>query len=361
MKIGEVTNKASAFEAEIRVIDDRVRIGQFVKAKLNNHYVLCKLTYLQYKPQPKSRGGKVIYLGKISPVTFVPKPLKPGTEVFTANADLIRKTLGLKECSRKITFAKLLNTKVDVCIDPQGLLQHLAIMGKTGLGKTYTGEVLLEQLLLKGYTSIIVDPHDDFLVLAEVPEFEGKVKIFRMKRELPTLSDLYHEGCCTIIPMKDFDDEDWRERVMHYLTTLLFDNVKAGNINPFFFVIDESHILAPQDHKNFCKESIIKAVKEGRKFGMGVILLTQRPASLDKNALSQCGTQIILKVTNDNDIKSISRSVEGMTVEDKKMIQKLDTGEALVMGIGLKTPIYVKVNQKMSPDKKKEIFGIGGI
>ena len=45
---------------------------------------------------------------------------------------------------------------------------------------------------------------------------------------------------------------------------------------------------------------------EGRKFGLGILIVTQRAAKVDKNVLSQCNTQIILKVTNPNDLKLIT-------------------------------------------------------
>ena len=83
-----------------------------------------------------------------------------------------------------------------------------------------------------------------------------------------------------------------------------------------------------------------KRFSEGRKFGLGVCLISQRPSRVEKNALSQVNTQIILKVTNPNDVKSISSSVEGITSETEKEIKNIPIGTALVTGV-VDTPIFV--------------------
>src|SRR3989344_474767 len=78
---------------------------------------------------------------------------------------------------------------------------------------------------------------------------------------------------------------------------------KKRNVPPFFLVLEEAHNYVPERSFNEAKSSRIlrQIFSEGRKFGLGVCLLLQRPPRVDKSALSQVTTQIILKVTNPND------------------------------------------------------------
>jgi DNA helicase HerA-like ATPase len=82
---------------------------------------------------------------------------------------------------------------------------------------------------------------------------------------------------------------------------------------------------------------------EGRKFGLGLCVVTQRPAKIDKNVLSQCATQIILKLTSPNDLKVIAQSIEGFTEGMEDDIQGLPIGVALITGSSLSRPMIVEI------------------
>src|SRR5208283_4904676 len=71
---------------------------------------------------------------------------------------------------------------------------------------------------------------------------------------------------------------------------------------------------------------------EGRKFGLGLCVVTQRAARIDKNVLSQCNTQLILQVTNPLDLKAITQS--------------LPVGVALITGGGYHTPLFCEVRPR---------------
>ena len=213
---------------------------------------------------------------------------------------------------------------------------------------------------MKRITTVIIDTHNDFDVLNEVEEFKDLIRTvdINMDKE-PMLNDIYKEGCCNIIPLNGIDDATVQEWLVNYITETLFLAAKKGKVAPFFLVIDEAHKYVPERYTSECKEMIISAVKEGRKFGMGLFLLSQRPASLSKEALSQCNTQITHKVLNKNDLSSIIDSVEGVSNEDKENLKRLDVGEVLITGGGLKTSLYVKVKKKQSPTRDDDLFGVG--
>jgi len=107
-------------------------------------------------------------------------------------------------------------------------------------------------------------------------------------------------------------------------------------------VMEEAHNYCPQI--GVAKSTgILKTIAaEGRKFGLGLCVVSQRPAKVDKNILSQCTTQIILKVTNPNDLKAISNSIEGLTEGMEEEIRELAIGEALITGGAVAAPMVVK-------------------
>jgi len=132
------------------------------------------------------------------------------------------------------------------------------------------------------------------------------------------------------------------------LATALFDARKRNKIPPFMFVVEECHNYCPQQGSAISGPVLRTIASEGRKFGMGLLVVSQRPAKVDKNVLSQCNTQIIMKVTNPNDLRAITASVEGLTKEAADEIQRLDVGVAMVASPGLAQPILVEVRTRQT-------------
>jgi len=78
------------------------------------------------------------------------------------------------------------------------------------------------------------------------------------------------------------------------------------------------------------------------------MIITQRAAKVDKNVLSQCNTQIILKVTNPNDLNAIAASIEGLTQGMEDEIQRLPIGSAIITGGGVSMPLFVEIRPRES-------------
>lgn len=155
------------------------------------------------------------------------------------------------------------------------------------------------------------------------------------------------KGKCSTINMKGVPP-DVQDVVVARLTKQLFDDRKAGKIPPFLFVVEEAHNYCPErGYGNAVSSNILRTVaSEGRKFGMGLCVVSQRPAKVDKNIISQCNTNIILKVTNPNDLKAIIQSVEGLTNQTFREIQRLPIGVAFVSGAGLQLPILTEIRTR---------------
>jgi DNA helicase HerA-like ATPase len=161
-------------------------------------------------------------------------------------------------------------------------------------------------------------------------------------------SELIQSGRATILNLKGYSP-DVQDMMVYLLSKNLFQLRKEGKIAPFFLVVEEAHNFCPE--RSFGEKKSNKILRtiasEGRKFGLGLCIVTQRPARVDKSVLSQCGTQIILKVTNPNDLKAVSNSVEGLTSSTEKEIQNLNIGTALLTGV-TELPLLVNIRPRLT-------------
>jgi DNA helicase HerA-like ATPase len=161
-------------------------------------------------------------------------------------------------------------------------------------------------------------------------------------------NELIRPGKCSIINLKGIAPEI-QDVVVYKLLKDLFTARKTEKIPPFFAVIEEAHNFAPE--RGFGKAKSAEIVRlissEGRKFGLGLCVISQRPALVQKTVLAQCSTQIILKVTNPNDLKAITSSIEGITSETEAEIQNLAVGSALVCGV-VDRPLVVNIRTRKS-------------
>ncbi|MCK5548126.1 MAG: ATP-binding protein, partial [Thermoplasmata archaeon] len=141
-------------------------------------------------------------------------------------------------------------------------------------------------------------------------EYLEEVDIFA--REGTRMDQLVVKGKTTIINLKG-TPPDIQELIINRLASAIFHLRKMNKIPPLMLVVEEAHNFCPQQGHAACTKIFRTIASEGRKFGLGLLVVTQRAAKIDKNVLSQCNTQVILKVTNPNDLKAIVGSVEGLT------------------------------------------------
>jgi hypothetical protein len=166
--------------------------------------------------------------------------------------------------------------------------------------------------------------------------------------EPPTrISDLVKEGQGTIINLKGISP-DIQEMVVARMAKKLFLARKLNRIPPMMLVVEEAHNFCPQQGGAMTLGVLRTLASEGRKFGLGLTVVSQRPAKIDKNVLSQCATQIILKVTNPNDLKAICQSIEGLTNGMEENIQRLPMGSAIITGGSIVFPIIIEVRVRHS-------------
>jgi len=159
------------------------------------------------------------------------------------------------------------------------------------------------------------------------------------------IDEIVERGKLSIINLRGIPP-DIQELVVQRLSMALFELRKREKIPPLMLVIEEAHNYAPQQGVSSATKILRTIASEGRKFGLGLCIISQRPAKVDKNILSQCNTQIILKVTNPHDLKAIGNSVEGLTRGSLEEIQRLPIGVALVTGGNISMPLFVEIRPR---------------
>ena len=180
--------------------------------------------------------------------------------------------------------------------------------------------------------------------LINIIKYLDKLNLFS---DAPTsLQELIMPGKCSIINLKGIEQE-LQEVIVYKLVKDLFEGRKKGNIAPFFLILEEAHNYLPERSFGEAKSSKIlrQVASEGRKFGLGLCVISQRPSRLDKSVISQCSTQIILKITNPNDLRAVGNSVEGLTYESEKEIMNLPIGSSLITGIA-ELPLFVDIRPR---------------
>jgi len=139
--------------------------------------------------------------------------------------------------------------------------------------------------------------------------------------------------------------------------------VNEGLARPVFFVLEEAHNFVPGGAgANSQAAYIIKRIaSEGRKFGLFLILITQRPYKVHGDTLSQCNSQIIMRLTNPQDQLAIRQSSESISEGLLGDLPGLNIGEAVVLGPLVRVPVMVKVGNRESKEGGNDIDVIAAL
>lgn len=121
---------------------------------------------------------------------------------------------------------------------------------------------------------------------------------------------------------------------------------KTDPIRPCFLVYEEGHNFAPANGDAVSHRIIKKIAGEGRKFGVGFAIVSQRPSKLDADVTSQCNTLITMRLKNPDDQRFIAKASDMVSKADLDELPSLSTGEALVCGRSIPASLLVKVGTK---------------
>jgi hypothetical protein len=128
----------------------------------------------------------------------------------------------------------------------------------------------------------------------------------------------------------------------------------GGRAQPLLIALEEAHLFMPADKDTPAHRTIGKIAKEGRKYGVGLCIITQRPTEIDNTALSQCGTMIALRMTNSSDKSKVESTMPDDLGALSGLLPSLRTGEGLVIGEAMPIPsriqFYQAINKPLGDD-----------
>jgi DNA helicase HerA-like ATPase len=173
-----------------------------------------------------------------------------------------------------------------------------------------------------------------------------------------SIANIVSKGKVAIISLEGYSDEIKQTFVGKILQELL-DHRINGAISRFLSVIEEAHIFIPS--RSEASDGIVPSIPiirriatEGRKYGAGLIMISQRPSRIDSTILSQANSYIILKLINPSDQKYVKDVVESIVEEDAQLLPDLAIGEALITGQCVRFPILAHISQPRSKGKYEE-------
>ena len=198
------------------------------------------------------------------------------------------------------------------------------------------------------------DPRFDFLFRPGpyLPDENGEVKA--------DLGDLLADWLCEEQPVTILDlsgvPSSIQAAIVGTLLRVVYDALfwarnlpEGGRERPLLIVLEEAHAYLGSDGEGSAAAGVRRIAKEGRKYGIGVMLVSQRPSEIDATVLSQCGTIFAMRLANGEDRGKVegaaSDSLEGLF----GVLPVLRTGEALVVGEAVNIPIRANVDPVRPP------------
>ncbi len=114
---------------------------------------------------------------------------------------------------------------------------------------------------------------------------------------------------------------------------------EGGRKRPLLFVLEEAHAYLSAHNEGSASSAARRIVKEGRKYGLGAMIVSQRPAEIDTTILSQCGTVFAMRLANPTDRSHVTSTTSDNLEGIFNMLSTLRTGEAIVVGEAVRLPL----------------------
>lgn len=119
----------------------------------------------------------------------------------------------------------------------------------------------------------------------------------------------------------------------------------GGRQQPLLIIMDEAHRFVPQGEKSSAHRTLSMIAKEGRKYGIGLMLVSQRPSEMDSDVISQFGSLVALRLTNQTDRTHVAASVPDDLGALIDLLPSLRTGEAVLIGEMVSIPSRVRIRK----------------
>src|SRR6266446_8238826 len=196
---------------------------------------------------------------------------------------------------------------------------------------------------LAGLASKLRDPRFAFLFKPGdwLPDLQGKTN-----KDLDSLlKDWIGSDPITILDLSGIPSivlKDLIGALLRILYEALFwakDLPEGGRERPLLVVLEEAHAYLGKENAGEAAAAVKRIAKEGRKYGVGVMIVSQRPSEIDPTILSQCGTIFAMRLANDVDRGQVAGAASDNLKGLFDMLPILRTGEAIIVGEVVSVPI----------------------
>ncbi|MGC8583746.1 MAG: helicase HerA domain-containing protein [Thermoproteus sp.] len=399
-------------------------------------------------------------------------PPRIGAPVYLAKDDEVAELYG----SGELCVGRLSARPLDLCLDVEGLKRHMAVIAATGSGKTWFSVVLIEELLKRGASVVVLDPHGEYVAARDTAQRLGGVNALTVKvsghhagdvmyrigvldMDPDALADAagvppkatkirysiylahalaksaYKAGArrmgpkglasilsaalrgeqhlkrllrqwgvedekadelaelakrdrhsifsaaaylrrlarlgvfsarttplgritadLTVVNLAGVGDEIQDYVAWHILTRIFKARVRHVRglpgvklERPVVVVLEEAHRFAPPKsaRRTRAYEAVSRIAAEGRKFGVYLVVVTQRPSRVDPDVMSQMQSQVIMRIVNPKDQEAVRDSSEQLAQDYLDNLPGLDRGEAVVLGPVVKLPAVIRLRDRV--------------
>ncbi len=382
--------------------------------------------------------GSIRILGDAKELRIPPIAPPPGTKVWRAPSEILEAMFAPKANNWVRVGVLLRAPDVEAKVDLNKVVtRHLAILAKTGMGKSNLVALLAKRVVEKGGTIIIFDYHGEYKTmrskdiqinvisprlnpksitfdeLARIigvrPNATRQRTVLKECKEKVDASDVRtvdeylqqlklclktyrgqskdaaekvlelleaHEktlerllgnvagdvldrvvlGAMNIVDLSELRSYQADAVVAHWIQRVLEDRKfaewckrqrvchSARLLHPVVLVIEEAHVFISSSSETASKHQAELVVREGRKFGVGLIIVSQRPRGLDPNILSQIGSLAVLRIVHPEDQTYIAKHCEPATQEIMEQLPGLNVGEAILVGEWVRVPTVAKID-----------------
>ena len=308
-------------------------LDEIFDSKLNEKIIV-------YTPQPKTiKTLKLKMLEKKLGKEFIEKRVK---ELYIQLADLdlyqlteILSTLyGLTDAQKRILEAIWSEVHKRAERDEEVFIEEIKERIDKVSSELVKGEY--PSRLLKSKIEMFAE-HRSFI--AKAPEdYRKRIKI----------NDIVKKGQISVIDLSGMSIYD-QQIVASVIARKILQNRILRKIPPVFIILEEAHRFAPAgSSKSLSRETFKHIAQEGRKFLVGLCVISQRPSRVHDDILSQCNTQIILRLTNPDDQNYVRKISEYISAEDLEEIKMLAPGEAMIFGPSVVLPAVAIIRPRVT-------------
>lgn len=184
-------------------------------------------------------------------------------------------------------------------------------------------------------------------------------KIARSAQPLPLdRTQLVQYGKVSVVSLAGYTS-DFQATIYSLIANDIFDARVQDKLKlPVLFVLEEAHNFVPARSNTNAEQTSITTTKqiaqEGRKFGVGLVLISQRPSRLDETTLAMCNSFIIMRMVNPADQNFVRKVIESLGEDEAKLLPDLDKGEAVLSGQLINFPVLVKMKPPASQGEREE-------